>query len=569
MPPASTLVRGTVLGLRLSTDHILTLYVYVPAGVVAILGALYGIDRLLVLVIHFTFPALVVGMLGCFVLLCLLLWLLGRHKTARVVALLDVPCGWLLRWINVFFLPSFMTLPLSDHVGVREAFVITAVFTIGFAVQVVVTTYLVKGLQLVVGVRRKNGVIRADEVAEENEEVPLRELLLPSVQNTQDPFASGAVSIVDVAPTPVREGSTTPPSSTAPLLAPPPRAALGGDAIKGLPTATTIADREYHNDRSSTTGAVCQRETYLLIQLRYENELVEVKRVATFVSTYLDWMVFGALLVVGIPIYFAVDYAMPLQLAIGVLLFRVALLPSAKLRQYFHPILTLFPVALFVYYLFLLLHQRTDFLNTLRLYKTGRTYLYLWNVPAKYAAHPPGAGDVLLLLMEVLIVLLSLPMHTYRHDMKRHFFVLAPLTAVMVVWSFFGYPPLCYAVGIQAQRALAFSGRSVTLALANPLVALLGGLMQLVAVTAVLLGIVGVVLGPMIMRVMRIRRDDYVTKGVMFGLNSLAVATAWLMTSDPRAAALSSLAFALYGAAMVILAAIPALTQLVKLWVGM
>lgn len=38
--------------------------------------------------------------------------------------------------------------------------------------------------------------------------------------------------------------------------------------------------------------------------------------------------------------------------------------------------------------------------------------------------------------------------------------------------------------------------------------------------------------------------DDYVTRGVSLGINASAISTAQLLTTDPRAAALSSLSFA-------------------------
>lgn len=41
--------------------------------------------------------------------------------------------------------------------------------------------------------------------------------------------------------------------------------------------------------------------------------------------------------------------------------------------------------------------------------------------------------------------------------------------------------------------------------------------------------------------------DDYVTRGVALGGNSSAIATALLLVSDPRAAALSSLSMSLFG----------------------
>lgn len=62
---------------------------------------------------------------------------------------------------------------------------------------------------------------------------------------------------------------------------------------------------------------------------------------------------------------------------------------------------------------------------------------------------------------------------------------------------------------------------------------------------------------------LRIPEDDYVTRGVTLGANSSAIATALLLVSDPRAAALSSLSMGLFGTVMVALTSVPAVVQAV------
>lgn len=74
--------------------------------------------------------------------------------------------------------------------------------------------------------------------------------------------------------------------------------------------------------------------------------------------------------------------------------------------------------------------------------------------------------------------------------------------------------------------------------------------------------------------------DDYVTRGVTLGLNASAISTAQLLTTDPRAAALSSLSFAylpakatanvsVFGALMVVLTAITPIAGKVQQIAGM
>lgn len=65
-----------------------------------------------------------------------------------------------------------------------------------------------------------------------------------------------------------------------------------------------------------------------------------------------------------------------------------------------------------------------------------------------------------------------------------------------------------------------------------------------------------------------LRSDDYVTRGVALGGNSSAIATALLLVSDPRAAALSSLSMSLFGTVMVALTSVPPIVRVVLTLVG-
>lgn len=62
--------------------------------------------------------------------------------------------------------------------------------------------------------------------------------------------------------------------------------------------------------------------------------------------------------------------------------------------------------------------------------------------------------------------------------------------------------------------------------------------------------------------------DDYVTRGVTLGANSSAVATALLLRTDPRAAALSSLSMSLFGTITVLFTSIPPIANSVRSLVG-
>lgn len=63
--------------------------------------------------------------------------------------------------------------------------------------------------------------------------------------------------------------------------------------------------------------------------------------------------------------------------------------------------------------------------------------------------------------------------------------------------------------------------------------------------------------------------DDYVTRGVTLGGSSSAIATAVLLQTDPRAAALSSLSMSLFGIITLALTSVPAIVKAVDSLVGL
>lgn len=91
-----------------------------------------------------------------------------------------------------------------------------------------------------------------------------------------------------------------------------------------------------------------------------------------------------------------------------------------------------------------------------------------------------------------------------------------------------------------------------------------GGDSSLVAVLCIMSGILGVLVGQPLLKWLGVREDDYVTRGVTLGANSSAIATASLLATDPRAAALSSLVMGLFGAVMVGFSSVPEIVEIVK-----
>ena len=120
----------------------------------------------------------------------------------------------------------------------------------------------------------------------------------------------------------------------------------------------------------------------------------------------------------------------------------------------------------------------------------------------------PGAGDIFGSVLDASIVALALPMFSYRQELRRHFFAIVIPNVVISIGSLFGYPAMCYAIGISSKRSLAFASRSLTLALATPATKNLGGDVNTNAALAIMSGIMGVLVGQRILAWLKIPEGE-------------------------------------------------------------
>lgn len=490
-------------------------------GELILLLALYGVARLMDLS-SVLIPSSVICMLAVFLGLLLLECIIGTRRVSAIIHIVELGTGFSLKWISLFFTPSFVLLPLAESVSVAEAFEIGAVFLIGWFVTMAMMVYLVWGLQWVLGKSRKANV----------------EASYPDYR--ADTTASSAIELLSTH------------SASPSLTAPPAVAEINRPNNPGVSVSY---------DEEDISAPVVTQEPGPEVTLANRP-----KEIAAIVAAQFDYMVYWTLFVVGLGVYFGTGYPMPVQLATVALTFKYALLIPAKYKVFLHPILMCAGSTILVIYILARIYGE-PLNNSLHRFKTGRNYLTLFSMKGVL----PGAGDVISTLLDTSIVVLAIPMYNYRSDLKKNFIALTVSSLVAAFGSFFIYPPLCYAVGISSTRSLAFVARSATLALALPVVNSLKGSDTLVAVVAILSGILGVLVGSLVLgkRGLRVREDDYVTRGVSLGINSSAVASAQLLTSDPRAGALSSLSFFLYGTLLIILAAITPLANTIRAWVDL
>lgn len=577
-------------------------YVFIAFGSIITLLILYGIDQIIKLT-GIDFPASVCLMLIVFFVLSFVSWLKGEQFTEKyLLRYIDIPFGFNLRWMNLYFTPPFVTLVLADKVSVKEAFIIAAVFVVGYILGFAFVGYFVWVLQILLGTYDHKPAESGADVEAKRESMQLETptevtgsgncnsghsvISIPVMSIEQDSDASENVSnasnaSANISTTLENTSNALDGLNAADNLNPSDHASNSSDHSpknfegKELPLLSglrrTLSRAVSENDvqgEQFDEGLALSRMTTrntdvssaVIREMNADPAMVEK------LTLRFDFMLYLIIFIVGLPVYFCTGYELLVQLSVAILLFKACLLPPPKVKKYLHPILVSFSLSLLVFYILSLI-KKQNFKVSIEHYKTGRTYLNLFN-KSEYPTWP-GAGDFLLSMMDISIAALSLAMYRYRGDLKRYFFALMPVVIVFSFMSFFIYPPVCYHLGISPSRSLGFTGRSVTMALGTPLVHAIGGSNQLMAVTTILSGILGVFLGDWIsFTLLRIRKSDFVSRGVTLGVNCGAVSTAHLLSVDPRAAAMSSLSFTLFGTIMVILAAITPLVKIIRSLVG-
>lgn len=628
--------KGIAYGVYYSKTHLIDSFVIIPSGILVLFTILYGFNQLLSNVLKIRFPSSVLGMLINLILLSVLSVLAELQSTDKTslkykvskwssfiftnyLRLIKPSMNFTLKWINVFFIPSFIILPLSDPISFIECLKIAGVFAVGFLSLFCVDVYLILGLKWVY---RSFGFMKGDDNSshDNKQNTPeveyddgegIEEIELQSLSDSGD----GAITTMREDITTMRDDITTIDLSSLRTTKNEPvvnnsinenpftqEVSMNSVDIPNIPEPGPIHLRDSQPPpslkltpvstivRSNSPSVASSSQPESLFA--NDNLTKSCQSIIIFITNYIDWILYFILFIVSLPFYYikSIHVFLPYHLGLTIISYYIALLIPLrwpKLKKIAHPILILTAEILFVCFIGSLIFHKGElkgFLDDLKFYKTGKTYLNLFNdkvllnsgkidheLDSDYTATPkwPGCGDVLSSLMDISIVSLSLPMFTHRKDFLKNFWVLVPPILISIALTFFCYPIICYNIGIASQRSIGFIGRSVTLALGTPLIDALDGSISLMAVCTILSGICGVLVGDTLFRMLRVSKDDYVTRGVSLGINCGAIATAHLLNVDPRAALMSSLGFSIFGTIMVIMASIGAVKDLIKSWVGL
>ncbi|KAI1085506.1 LrgB-like family-domain-containing protein [Whalleya microplaca] len=358
-------------------------------------------------------------------------------------------------------------------------------------------------------------------------------------------------------------------------------------------------------------------------------------------SPYIDyivrtapvWICIFLLATVGIPIYFATSYGTPFEALCFILLwvisvqFQRCLKASCGLLQFprLRSILIIFanPVmvtwALGTAFLWIKTAYTRQTMDTVisefRRHDTLAQSVMNIAVDHNLAAHI-GAGDLAGPVLDAGIVCLGFKMYEYRQELWASFSTVFSTCTVLAAINVFLNVLVAHALGLQAEDAVAFAARSVTIALGVPAVQNLGGSTALMSAFVIFGGIIFQMTGDWLFSVLHIndRRcssaqkpaaedgndgsdaekkssspssstlsglfdivglgrgkdqqksggaDDgrIVAAGVAVGINAAAMGTSHLIERDSRATAYSALSMTVFGAMTVALTAIPGVSE--------
>ena len=365
---------------------------------------------------------------------------------------------------------------------------------LGFIVMMIFTAYMTRFLQLLRGTSKRAHVERADELGtppnEDEPEIPIsRPISRP--ETPQPNLQSQPESSV-----PSRIASNI---ALDTLKAPPPLYTSASDLNSS--SQTSQEPILLPSDPSSTPISIAMRNSfYRQIPLPHPRS----QRWASYLAANRDFFIYGTLaLFIGLPVYYTTNYAMPIHACITILAYYTALTLPPSWKRFLHPVLVSAISTVLIIWI-LGLTKNLTLHDTLNQYRTGVTYLKLWHGPQPDSLLRPGAGDLFGTILDASIVSLALPMYTYRRELKAHFAAIIIPNIILSIGSLFAYPILCFAIGISAERSLAFAARSLTLALARPAMDNLGGDVNTVSAVAIMSGIIGALVGGRMLDLMRI-----------------------------------------------------------------
>ena len=281
----------------------------------------------------------------------------------------------------------FCTLDTCHNLDARQA---NALVVIGFVVMITITAYFTRGLQLLLGSSKRGMTERAEELGAEDDEIAL-------AQTSRSRSGIPQAPPVDDLLTELRSEGQSPSISFPSASQDPTRVrGTGGPPVEERSDVPSLGTS--HRQSSVSHG--------------------RAQAWAAMMNSHLHILTYFILFIgVGLPMYYTINYAMPMQLCLNVLAYFAALALPLRYKRFLHPVLVSSVFTILGIWILALSHDES-LRNGLTAYSTKTKYVQLFSQKKN---HPrPGAGDVFGSVLDVSIVALALPMYQYRNELKRH-----------------------------------------------------------------------------------------------------------------------------------------------------
>lgn len=289
-----------------------------------------------------------------------------------------------------------------------------------------------------------------------------------------------------------------------------------------------------------------------------------IERLSSWISDLITPTIYFVLFIIGIPVYFVCDVALPLFLGINILTFIAAItLVPPRVRRFLHPILSCSIATVLVIWAFGAMRGIGIKDNLNRFYSVDARYADLWS-PSGYSGPVPGAGDVLFSTLDAGIVALAVPMYRYRSELKANFVKMVVVLCFCATLSLFLWNSIAALMGMDETRSLAFTARFMSTPLAIELAGNIGADESITVILVVLTGIIAAILKDHFFRLMRVDREDHLIVGITMGSTAGAIGASSLI-STPKVMAVASLSFVIFGSILLIATAIPPIVDVVRM----
>lgn len=161
-------------------------------------------------------------------------------------------------------------------------------------------------------------------------------------------------------------------------------------------------------------------------------------------------------------------------------------------------------------------------------------------------------GKWLTLLLQPAIVAFALPLYKHYEILKKYFPVIVLSVLVGTFSALLSSALLGLWANFNPQIIVSLAPRSVTTPLAIDVSNNLGGIPSLTAVFVILTGLMGLIIGPLLIRLLRLRSP--ISKGVLLGTGAHGCGTSTALTLGSLEGTIASLAMIFAGLATIVLA---------------